>query len=422
MEDIVVKNGIQYVPIKEIAESLGYKAYNGEYRVESEETNKCYVINEYESASFFENVNYIYKMEVKQNESPRNKTYKKYQIQQPIIKQDGKLYVSIEGLSIAFNVIVSSDTNNKKMDIYTLDDLVNRYTKTATNMGLTMAYENSFENKKAILKGWIVVKDSNNKHGIIDGNGNEILGIKYNNIQYSEDTNSFEITDSSGKLGIWKIENDAVVQKISNSYDSIELIDKDKQLYLVSSNGQYGVITLDEIVIIEIGYDEIGIDTTKFEVENKYIMYEELIPVKKDGKWGVFNTNGEKIIELEYDELGCEVSKISNQKNLKNIVTVPEYGLIVLGKEGKYGLINWKGEQVITFALSGIYYSEATGQRKAYMESEGQQYDVVKFLDDDGRVPRYERKNEEDIFLDLDNSNNDNNLNSQTMENLNEDI
>lgn len=399
IEDVVIQNGVKYIPIKEIAESLGYKAYNGEYKVESEETNKCYLLNEYESASFFENVNYIYKMEVKQD--PKSQNYKDYQIQQPVIKINGKLYVSIEGLSIACNLLIKSDAENKKMEIYTLDYLIGEYAKTVTQKGLTMAYENNFENQKAILKGWIVVKDSNDKYGIVDGNGNEILGIKYRNIEYDEYTNSFKIKDSYGKLGIWKIENDAVIQKVSNSYDLIELMDKEKQLYSVSSNGQYGVITFEEQFILGIGYDKIGIDSTKFDVENRYIMYNELIPVQKDGKWGIFNINGENVAPIEYEELGCEISRVSNQKNLKNIVMVPEYGLIVLRKEGKYGLINWKGEQIITFALSAIYYSDTTGQKIAYMESEGQQYDVVKFLDADGRVPRYEQKNEGDIFSDF---------------------
>lgn len=407
IEDVVIQNGIKYIPIKEIAESLGYRAYNGEYKVESEETNKCYLVNEYESASFFENVNYIYKINVKKEDKKQN--YKDYQIQQPVIKINGKLYVSLEGLSIACNLLVKSDTENKKIEIYTLSNLIEEYEGIVTKKGLTMAYESNFENQKAILKGWIIVKDTNGKYGIVDGNGNEILGIKYKNIEYDEYTNSFKVTDSYGKIGVWKIENDTVIQKVSNSYDSIELIDKEKQLYLISSSAQYGVITFEEQFILGIGYDKIGIDLTKFDVENRYIMYNELIPVQKDGKWGIFNLNGENIVPIEYEELGCEISKVSKQKNLKNILMVPEYGLIVLKKEGKYGLINWKGEQIITFALSAVYYSDETGQKVAYMESDGQQYDIVKFLESDGRVPRYEKKNEGDIFSDFENTNIDNN-------------
>ena len=401
IESILIDNGVMYFPIKDIANELGYNSYNGEYLVQTEATDKCHVVNAYESATFFENESYVYKLEADSNE----KNYKKYQIEQPVRNINGKLYVSSQGLSIACNVVIKADEEKENIEIYTLDYMLQEYQEVATQKAVKLDSE-VFENKKAVLKGWGIVKDNNDKYGIIDENGNEKIGIKYGKILYDEYANVFQITDSSGKVGIWKIENDEVIQKTNNAYDTITLMDKEKQLYMVSSNSKYGVITENGNYIIDIAYDAIGIDTTKFDVKSKYIMYDNLIPVKKDGKWGVFNTDGNIIIPLEYDELGCDTSKTANHKNAKSAIMVPEYGLIVFGKDGAYGLINWKGESTIAFALSAVYYVETVGEQKAYMESEGMEYDIINYLGEyEGIIQRYETSNEDDIFSDFYNAN-----------------
>ena len=46
-----------YVDIKEIASYLGYSSHNGEYKLYTEDTNKCWVYCENETASFFLNSN-----------------------------------------------------------------------------------------------------------------------------------------------------------------------------------------------------------------------------------------------------------------------------------------------------------------------------------------------------------------------------
>ena len=46
-----------------------------------------------------------------------------------------------------------------------------------------------------------------------------------------------------------------------------------------------------EHIIIHLDYDEIGIDITKFsdnDIKNKYILADNLIPVRKDEYWGFF--------------------------------------------------------------------------------------------------------------------------------------
>lgn len=396
INDIYIEGNDIYFPIKDIASSVGYDAYNDEYIGQTEATDKCHVENAYESASFFENENYIYKMSIA--DTQKNYNYEEYQISQPVKNINGKLYVSAEGLGVACNLVVKASEDKEKIEIYTLEYWIEEMNKVAVGKGMTLDYESSFENQKAILKGFGIVKSAENKYGVIDINGNQILGMKYNDIKYDEYTNLFEIKDSSGKVGLWQLENNTGVPKISNNYDTVTLMDKEKQLYLVSNNQKYGVVNGEGTVVVEITYDEIGINQELYNVKNKYVLYDDLIPVKRDGKWGFFNLSGQNIISIEYDSVGFDVSKLANKNNYESIVMVPEYGLIVLEKDGMYGLVNWKGEERIQFLLSSIYYYNGTGEKKILMESDGMQYDLIEILENNG-IERYEA--EEDIFSDF---------------------
>ncbi|MBS5810548.1 MAG: WG repeat-containing protein, partial [Campylobacter concisus] len=58
--------------------------------------------------------------------------------------------------------------------------------------------------------------------------------------------------------------------------------------------------------------------------------------VKKDGKWGYINTKGEQIIECKFDD--------TNYFN---------EGFAAVKKDGKWGYINTKGEQIVECKFDG---------------------------------------------------------------------
>ena len=60
--------------------------------------------------------------------------------------------------------------------------------------------------------------------------------------------------------------------------------------------------------------------------------------VKKDGKWGYINTKGEQIVECKFDYVG----------DFKD-------GLAMVEKDGKRGYINTKGEQIIEYKFDDAY-------------------------------------------------------------------
>ncbi len=386
MDEIKSQDGVPYYPIDTFAKELGYEFNRGEYKISSEDTDKCYIKNSFETVTFFENSSIIYKMDVESD--PKTTDYKEFDIQYPVLNIDGKLYISKNGLQKACNVEVTYDNDGKKVQIYTLDDFANAFDSAAKEKGYTTVSDKNYENKKMMLKGVTIVKGSSNQYGMIDYNGNEIMGVKYSKIQYDEYTDLFNITDTYGKVGIWKVENSAAKPIVANEYDTIEIMDKEKQLYLVTSNQKYGVVNANGQMIIPVEYDAIGVDASKYYITNGYILYDRLIPVKKNNKWGIMDIEGNIIYAVEYDGVGCSKSSVGNSQPA---IIVPEYGIIVLYKDNNYGLVNWQGKQVINFALSTVYYSNAYGSRRAYMESEGQVYDIVDYLDKNGTFEKYDK-------------------------------
>ncbi|OUT17570.1 hypothetical protein B9N60_04600 [Campylobacter concisus] len=92
--------------------------------------------------------------------------------------------------------------------------------------------------------------------------------------------------------------------------------------------------------------------------------------VKKDGKWGYINTKGEQIVECKFDYVG----------DFKD-------GLAMVEKDGKRGYINTKGEQIVECKFDyvgdfkdGLAMVEKDGKR-GYINTKGEQIIEYKFDD-----------------------------------------
>ncbi len=119
---IIKDNGKVYVSIKDIAKLLGYDVHNGEYKVNSEETTKCYVENANETASFFLNSNKISKVAPNTQDE-----YTNFIISEPVKSENNKLYVISDGIKIGCNVRFQYDINSNTIQIQTLPYLVTQY-------------------------------------------------------------------------------------------------------------------------------------------------------------------------------------------------------------------------------------------------------------------------------------------------------
>lgn len=373
---VIESDGTVYFPIKDVASYLGYQSYNGEYSDKSEDVNKCYVQCEDEVANFTLNSKKIYKLTTDKDDS----NYEYYYITKPVKAINGKLYATSEGIEKAFNVSFTYNTENQRAYIYTMPYLIENYSSKVLDYGYSEISED-FVNKKTVLNDMLVVgKDEKKNFGVIDLKGNAVIEPKYDSIQYLPNSGDFLVTSNS-KVGIISAKKEMKVQIL---YDSLELIDSDSGLYIAKKDNKYGVIDSKGNIKIYIEYDEIGIDNTKFDkndIKNKYLLVDNLIPVRKDKVWGLYDKNGKEVVPLEYDNFGYIAS---SNKDALNLLVIPDYNVIVACKNKKYTLINSSGENLCAAVLDDVYLTISSGKKSYYMTNNDRTFDVEQFLDAQG--------------------------------------
>ena len=98
--------------------------------------------------------------------------------------------IALISLSIVFSVFQISSGE--------LDSSKEMLTKEYTN---TVIDEAKFQNKKDLLKGFIVF-NTNGKYGVLNMDGDVIIGVKYDDITYSENTNEFYVKSENKSRSI----------------------------------------------------------------------------------------------------------------------------------------------------------------------------------------------------------------------------
>lgn len=348
-----------YVPIRKIASYFGYKDYTGDYRELSEDESKCYVQCENEIAMFTQDSNVLFKIR-------KDSDYEYINLSENVVKKEGEWYTTSDGIEKAFNVIFSYDSTKKNIEIYTMPYLVKFYGDNLKNAGY-IETSSEFTDQKSIFENMLIVKSENGKYGVVEAStGKEILETKYDKIQYLPKTKDFLI-QSNNKYGIMT-KNQTV--KVRSIYEKIEIMDNDKGLYLVTQNGFKGVIDTDGKIIIPAEYTQIGLESIdRFKtngVQSKYILVDNLIPIKKDNLWGFYNVKGEKVTEFKYTQIGCTSSKVANSEG---VLVIPKYKCIIVSKDNKYNIMDKSGnEKLETFILDSVYLkSNSSGTIKYYM-------------------------------------------------------
>lgn len=370
-------DGTIYAPIKEIASYFGYESYNGEYSEKSEEPSKCYVQSENEVANFELGQTKIYKLNLTQT----NDDYEYVYIKRPVKAMNGVLYASTEALEKAFNISFEYDETKNAITIFTMPYLSQYYTSKVLDYGY-VELDDEFVNQKAILNNQLVVlKDKDKKqYGVIGVDGTVILESKYDNITYLPNTGDF-LVQTNNKVGIMSSSKETKVQII---YDNIELMDSDAGLYVAKKDNKYGVIDTKGNIKIYIENDDIGIDISKFSqnnIKNKYILVDNLIPVKKNKYWGLYDKNGNQVIEPKYDSLGYIAS---TNKDALNLLVIPNYNVLVACKDKKYTLINASGLERFAPVADDIYMTISGGKRHYYIAVNDQVIDAEEWLNKNG--------------------------------------
>ncbi|MDO5557405.1 MAG: WG repeat-containing protein [Clostridia bacterium] len=355
----------EYISIKELAEILGYKVYNGGYKEYTEDLTKCYIQNKNEIVEFTANSKEYFKINPNATED-----YQNFSINGKVLQTNDLLYIPIDDISIAFNCSSSKKGNN--LIIESLEYLAQQYTVKYSNAKFT-----EYDDMKAILYGVIIIQDENSKLGLITLQGDTIVGVKYSNIEFYESTQEFYITTAEGKKGIIDIEGKT---KVIPTYDEIHSISKDLQLYVVLSGGKYGIINSKNEIVLYIEYDMIGIqDVDRYHnIKNQYLIYDKIIPICKEDKWGFIDTQGNFVLPMDFDNIGCMVN--TNVAAAKDVVLIDEYKAIVVGKDDYYGIINTKGEFLIPLGLTSVYSTTTSGKTTYSMVYQEQVIDTLDYL------------------------------------------
>lgn len=371
-------DGTIYLPIKEVASYLGYESFNGEYSDKSESQSKCYVQSKNEVANFTLGSNTIYKLDLTQN----NSDYEYVHIKNPVKAINGVLYTTAEGIQEAFNVSFTYDQEANRVTIFTLPYLVKFYTPYALDYGYAEISE-TFANQKAILDNMLVVmKEGTNKdqYGVVDTDGKTLLDAKYDSITYLPNIGDF-LVETDRKVGVLSKSGQTKVQII---YDSLTLMDSDAGLYIASRDKKYGVIDTNGVIKIYIENDQVGVDTSKFtenNIKSKYLLANNLIPVKNGDYWGLFDKNGNQVVEFKYDSFGYIAS---NNKDAYNLLVIPDYNVVVACLEKKYTLLNASGEEIFPTIADDIYMTISGGQRYYYINVNDQTINAEEYLDSMG--------------------------------------
>ena len=377
---LLEQNNQIYVNIERFAGLVGYEFHNNEeYKSFIKEQDRCYVKGPEETTTFYIGENNLYKLPV-ENQTDE---YREIKVTDKIIKINEKPFATIEAIQIAFNVVIKD--NNKEFLIYTLDSLVNSYDIKMKEAGYESIKGSTFENKKLLLYGYLIVKKPNSLYKIVDlNNTTEIVSDKYNDIQFIEHKEEFIITNSLNKVGIIKLNGDVILEPI---YDSVELYDSQEGTYLISESGKKGIVKSGNRVVIPAEFDKIGISKEDYPNEkNKYYILDTLIPVSKDGKWGAYDKTGKKTINIEYDNFGSAKAKksetaIINTLSNPRVLSIEKCNGIVVEKDNKFGVIDIEGKELIYTVADDIYAKEdKDNSLKYYAFYNGKEEDIIKLL------------------------------------------
>lgn len=373
----VFEDNTVYTAIKDFATYTGYEAHNGDEV--SEDETKCFVRNTSENAYYTMGEAKIYK-----KLTSGDNDYEYFDIDLPVKMINGKLYSSIEGIQRGFNVQFTYNANNNQITIFTLPYLANWYTAQYKESAIG-GDDANFSNQKAILYNMLVIKNANNEYGVVNIDPNatrtEIIGTKYKEITFVESTRDFIVKTSNNKMGIISYDS---TTKISPEYDDVKQIDKDLKLYLVTNNNKQGVVNDSGRTILYLEYDDIGIESSRFPedaIKNQYILYDAYIPVMRAQKWGIMDKNGNNIIPLEYDSLGCIRSSSSSSSAYNSTILIPEYNAIVVSQNGKYGLVDIRGNVIMTCGADAIYSKTNGGEMSYWLLVQNNEIDLLDYLE-----------------------------------------
>ena len=237
---------------------------------------------------------------------------------------------------------------NENWELVNKDGTVNEIT----------ALENA-DDVAGIKLGNIII-ENNNKFGVINQDGDEIVSTDYDDIKFAF-TDTF-IIEEDGKYGLANSENKIVIDPIyetMNYIDSADLIEASEDgitSNLIDSSLETKLSGIVSEINTNKSYIKIRVDD-----EDKYYNYrfEEqsekdintsntLFLTKQNNKYGFVDKDGNEVVECTYDDARTQNA----------------YGYAAVQKDGKWGVIDQTGKVVVepTYDLSDSMQIDFIGE------------------------------------------------------------
>lgn len=412
----LTQDDITYISAKEISQLVGYNYESGEYKKYNEDENYCYLQNDYEVISIAVDSNIIKKYlinandiegkdkdktDVKEQEESlkntdsqqitftvksNNDTMELFELSDKVVKINDEIYVPINDASKIFNIMISVD--NKTTYIYNLLYLYQRGVAFATQYGYD-EISSMYENVRAIVDNILIVKDSKGKYGAISmEDRSQILGMKYSNIQYIQNTEEFFVyTDDTVGL-IDKTGKKTIIQP--TEYDDLAVFDEINKLYIAQKDGVYGILDRKGNEIIPVTYDSIGLTSfVDFELpdtETPNILEDKFIIVTENEKFGLYTIDGERLLRSIYDSFGYIQDSEDKKSGIDSVLIVPKsagiHGLVIKQNDF-FGIYDLDSKDIIIpCSLNKIYSKVESGELNYYMISGEDIYNIKEFFDE----------------------------------------
>lgn len=239
---------------------------------------------------------------------------------------DGKKIIQLEYDNI---IITGNSINAQKGDEVTV---FNSEGEKLKNSNLISVLETDNKN-------YFITIDKNENYGVIDKDDNVIIDNKYTFIDYlfdnyfvAQNEQKIGIVDDKGKEVIkydydvlQKIEGTDLIQGIKN--ENIDLIDKNMKKILTMKNAQIDI--KENYIKIYNSEDRKYLQYDGKEVSNINVIKEaKLFAKKSNNKWGFVDKNGNIKIQYTYDM----------------VTELNEYGYAGIKLNGKWGVINSEGK------------------------------------------------------------------------------
>lgn len=225
----------------------------------------------------------------------------------------------------------------------------------------------------------ILIVEKDDKYGLVDLNGNELLNVEYDKISKLENIDNSLIIKKNELVGLSDYQGNIIIKP---EYTEICGIGNDyKNGYITKDSGNlYGIIDFNKSVIFDNKYldikniyssnkyavkidkkyrivDKQGKILTDTEFEDVVDILGEQVIYKEKNKCGIITINGEKIIKTDYDELQF----INNN-------------FFIAKKNNQYGVISSNDNLEIDFKYEEMKYSKLSGILVA--KKENSQYDL----------------------------------------------